>query len=643
MGESLIRKLKTSSKFQTLRVPEGFDQNVRVTGPDGKVVEPGTSPDVVEDAGFDLIARFTKAEKSLADKKQAKGDPLAPLAEHVATVAREMRGGDGGSPTVSADVAAALLAVDTTTRDMILRRAGNPPEFESLRGGGLPPVPRAKQLDDAFGQAGGRARVREEEAQLAEENSVTSLPMQFRPSSVSALPDKKTKSGKLVRSSERYKEFKIDDQSPLDVPGPRTLAEQARAAGKRNVPDPATQELTKKQKIALEQIAGDQISQVKAIEKKQLEPRVTEVLPPDLHPLIVRTESQPTRKPSVGQARVLEAAEQADRSMDELARVAQVKPGTVRRLLESGLLDYAGKMEEVDSDQFLTIGADPNYWKPSDRRTAGRPTVDRTLEYRNKSQADRILQRLYELTAPQTALTEQGAPVHLNADNTSTVDLDALIPWWRQRFPDMDDKGKLVYPKRLPTAEFVTGQLIGRLGVTEPGAFNRFLPLIQRSIDAAPDLPDPNVESRGRTAHQFAQLPSLPSPSFQDIMRQAVRQRTAKTPVYGPTAADFHLRYPIYGPRQVALPDVEAPERHPFKEAAEPTARPPLEERLQQVRKSQQSAETPEQQPAPPAKPAAESLEERLKRVRKSAQPGSGDQASIYMMPDNSPMRALLA
>jgi hypothetical protein len=234
----------------------------------------------------------------------------------------------------------------------------------------------------------------------------------------------------------------------------------------------------------------------------------------------------------------------------------------------------------------------------------------------------------------------------LNADNTSTVDLDSLIPWWRQRFADMDDKGNLIYPKRLPTAEFITGQLIGRLGVTDPGAFNRFLPLIQRSIDAAPDLPSPSVESKGRvarTAHQFSQRPTLPSPSFQDIMRQAVRQRTAKTPVYGPTAADYHLRYPIYGPRQVDLPDVEAPERHPLKKAAEPTARPSLEERLQQARKSQQPAEPPEQQPAPPAKPAAESLEERLKRVRKSSQPGSGDQASIYMMPDNSPMRALLA
>lgn len=637
MADSLIRKLKTSNKFQTLRVPEGFDRNVRVAGPDGEVVEPGVSPDLVERSGFDLIARFKKAEESLADSP----DSLTPLAEHVATVAREMRGGDGGSPAVSADVAAALLAVDTKTRDMILRRAGNPPEFESLRGGGLPPVPRAKHLDDAFGQAGGRARVREEEARLADENSVKSLPMQFRPSAVSALPDKLNKDGEIVTpSSKRYKEFKVDDQSPLDVPGPHTLAEQARAAGTKKVPDPAKQELTQKQKGALEQIAGDQIGQVKAIEKKQLEPRVTEVLPPDLHPLIVRTESQPARKPSVGQTRVLEAAEQADRSMDELARVAQVKPGTVRRLLESGLLDYAGKMEEVDSDQFLTIGADPNYWKPSDRRTAGRPTVDRTLEYRNKSQADRILQRLYELTAPQTALTEQGAPVHLTADNAATVDLDALIPWWRQRFPDMDDKGKLVYPKRLPTAEFITGQLIGRLGVTDPGAFNRFLPLIQRSIDAAPDLPDPNVESRGRTAHQFTQLPSLPSPSFQDIMRQAVRQRTGKSPVYGPTAADFHLRYPIYGPRQVDLPDVEAPERHPVKEAAEPKARPSLEERLQRLRTNEAPAETPAQ---PTAKPAAESLEERLKRVRKSSQPGSGDQASIYMMPDNSPMRALLA
>lgn len=651
MAESVIRQLQASRKFDTLRVPKGYDQNVGVDkkfvsegdpvppdmssleaevlgrAPKGKVVEQVgiREPEIVEKAGFDLIARFKKAEDSLGEDKTS----LDPLAEHVSTVAREMRGGDGGSPAVSADVAAALLAIKPQTRDMILRRAGNPPEFESLRQSGLADVPKEKKLTNDLALAGGRARVREEEAELARQQSSERLPMIKRASSVMAQPDKMTAGGTLVKSSQRYKEFKIDDQSPLNEKGPRTiaeerraqLAEELRAKGKtdaqierqiaKRVPDPSTQKLTEGQRRALNDLAGDQIAEAKAVEKKYPESGARlpqQVEPHEAPPVLKRTDATPTRKPTPAQARVLEAAAKGDKTVEELSKAAGVKTETVRRLLRSGLLDYAGEVRSLPQDQQLWKGTDQNYWEPQDRRTGG-PNTARTVDYRNKGQATRALQRLYELTAPETALTEQGAPVHLAADNTSTIDMDAMFPWWRMRFADMDDSGKIVYPKQLPSAEFITGLIESRLKVTDPKFYDRVLPLIRRSIEAAPDAPNPFTESAGTTAHQYSQMVMLPSPSFQTMMKQAVQERTSTTPVYGPTAVDLHMPYPIYGPRAVDRPDVEAPERHPFKG----------------------------EKPSDKAKSQVQKLRELL------GKPGLEDQGSIYRMPANSPMRALLA
>lgn len=650
MAESVIRQLQASRKFDTLRVPKGYDQNVGVDkkfvsegdplpsdmssleaevlgrAPKGKVVEQVgiREPEIVEKAGFDLIARFKKAEDSLGEDRTS----LDPLAEHVSTVAREMRGGDGGSPAVSADVAAALLAIKPQTRDMILRRAGNPPEFESLRKSGLAPVPADKKLDAAFAEAGGRARVREEEADLARQQSSERLPMIKRASSVMAQPDKMTAGGTLVKSSQRYKEFKIDDQSPLDEKGPHTLAEERRAQiaeelrakGKTDkqiekqiatrVPDPSTQKLTEGQRRALNDLAGDQIAEAKAIEKKyDSGARLPQqVRPGEEPPVLKRTNATPARKPTPAQARILEAAAKGDKTLEELAKAAGAKPDAVRRLLRSGRLAYAGEVRSLPQDQQMWKGTDPNYWEPEDRATGG-PNTARTVDYRNKGQATRALQRLYELTAPQTALTEQGAPVHLAADNTSTIDMDSMFPWWRMRFADMDDSGKIVYPKQLPSAEFITGLIESRLKVTDPKFFDRVLPLIRRSIEAAPDQPNPFTESAGTTAYQYSQKVMLPSPSFQAMMKQAVQERTSATPVYRPTAVDYHMQYPIYGPRAVDRPDVEAPERHPFKG----------------------------EKPSDKAKSQVQKLRELL------GKPGLEDQGSIYRMPANSPMRALLA
>ena len=626
-----IRRLLASRKFENLPVPAGFDKNVGsttqrvpVTGNQPydmsdleaevlgrkpksapQITKRGISEPLVEKAGFDLVARFQKAAKELEGKKKG-ADPLAPLAEHVAIVARNARDGGDGTPTVMADTAAALLAVDTKTRDMILRRAGNPPEFEALRNSGLADTPvqlfgQDVDIDDPKAVQRGQEiteaskRVDDEDAAIARASSAERLPMIKREGSHFNRPARMSNKGKVITPSEQVKNYRIDDSSPLDVPGPKS----------KDTP------LTEKQEGALKRLAGDQTAEVRAVERSYDSaippPQVT---PREAPPILRRTEKYPKRKLTPGQSRVFEAAEQAERTLDDLAKAAGVNPSTVRRLLQNGFLDYAGKVDEVPRQRVMKIGTDPNYWRPSDAAKVGRPTADMEIEYRNNSQADNILKKIYQLTAPQTALDGGSAPVNLLADNTTTIDMDAVLPWWRGRFADMDDKGKLYYPNRLPTAEFITGLAESRLGVTDPGFYNRVLPLIQRSIDAAPDLPDPNVISRGTTAYKYSQTPFLPGQSFEKIMRQAVAERNATEPVYRPTAVDIHMPYSIYGPRAVDLPAMDVPERNPFsgKGAVDPKA---------------------------------EEGKEQLRRLL--GQPGLGDQSSIYRMPDNSPMRLLLA
>jgi hypothetical protein len=629
-----IRRLLASRKFENLQVPAGFDKNVGnrtqripVTGnqpydmsdleaevlgrkPKAKFVpQRGVSEPLVEQAGFDLVASFQKAAEQLGTKKKGT-DPLAPLAEHVAIVARNARDGGDGTPTVLADTAAALLAVDAPTRDMILRRAGNPPEFEALRNSGLADTPSQLQtqlfgqdvnIDDPKAVQRGQAlaeaskRVDREEADIERASSVERLPMIKRESSHFNRPAKMKADGSIATPSEQVKNYRIDDNSPLDVEGPKD----------KDKP------LTPRQKAALNRLAGDQIGEVKQIVKTYDSAVLPQqVTPSEAPPILKRTESQPKRKPSPGQSRVLEIAQQGERTREELAKAAGVSAGTVQGLIKSGLLDYAGQVAEMPQGRQMHIGSDPNFWKPGDARRIGRPTADMEVEYRNQSQAENILQKLYELTAPQTALDGGSSPVNLMADNTTTIDMDATFPWWRGRFADMDDSGKLVYPNRIPTPEFITGLVESRLKVTDPGFYDRVLPLIKRSIEAAPDTPDPYVKSEGRTAHQYSQIPFLPSPSFEKVMRQAVKERTSTEPVYHPTGADIHMPFSIYGPRAVDRPTMDVPERNPFtgKNAVDPAA----EDRKSEYR-------------------------------RLLGEPGLGDQSSIYKMPSNSPMRLLLA
>lgn len=207
----------------------------------------------------------------------------------------------------------------------------------------------------------------------------------------------------------------------------------------------------------------------------------------------------------------------------------------------------------------------------------GKP-IDQVVERRNKG----AFRKLAE-TIDRAGYDKEG-----NATE-GTFDLDKYFPRWRARPGEVDESGKLAYPSRLPSAEYVTGMILGLHKFTEPGLYERWLPIVRRSIDAAPDEPStPDALKYSKTVFK-------PSKKFQEVMKQGVGSK--------------HYPYKIYGPRQVDLPPAEKA-----------------------------------QAPQPKAIPAAEATQQRIERLRQSrAKPGNTDQSSIYMLPENSPMSGLLA
>jgi hypothetical protein len=282
-------------------------------------------------------------------------------------------------------------------------------------------------------------------------------------------------------------------------------------------------------------------------------------------------------------------------------------------------------------DTRLFTGTDPNSWGPRDRRK-GSLNTGRVIDSRNKSNFDRILQHLYERTMPaigdevqfrQTGAGSSG-DVGIRTDvrggGDSTVNLDEIFPQWRGRFGVLNDAGEIHYPNNLPSAEFVTGLMEGALGAEDPEFFARMLPMIRRSIESAPDHPDPNTRpfsGRGKTAHEYSTHAFLPSEEFVETMRGGVG------------SAD--MPYSIYDDlRTVERPAVSAPVRHPHLVTETPTGTA-VDEFDQRMNGTYQAPEGDE------LDPDAQMREfERL-----MGKPGLGDTSSMNRI--HSPLRALMA
>lgn len=219
----------------------------------------------------------------------------------------------------------------------------------------------------------------------------------------------------------------------------------------------------------------------------------------------------------------------------------------------------------------LTIGTDRAYVDPG---------MD--VQNRNRTQQDKILEHMYAATQPRQRMDKGGGVLRGLSDavgdsrsaekldsvqsveqpTDTVIPLDRYFPWWRSRFAELDADGNLAYPPRMPSAEFITGVIMAqaKIPASQMGEFmNRMVPLIQRSIDQASDTPAPDLIldkktgkkiPRPRSAFYYSSQVQLPSESFLDVMQQGVG-----SPDYP---------HQIYGDRQIDIPEVQAPERHPF-------------------------------------------------------------------------------
>lgn len=145
----LVRRLQIlTPEVKELRVPPAFmggvGREIEIT-PRGSRKLTGASPKEVAAQADDLSARFAGAKEqsdriasTLRDASVSDEDRDRMVAEPFDDLVSQVRqyGKEDGGPTVLAGIASALLRLDDATRDMVLRRAGNPRVFDTLRGEG---------------------------------------------------------------------------------------------------------------------------------------------------------------------------------------------------------------------------------------------------------------------------------------------------------------------------------------------------------------------------------------------------------------------------------------------------------------------------------------------------------------------------
>jgi hypothetical protein len=239
----------------------------------------------------------------------------------------------------------------------------------------------------------------------------------------------------------------------------------------------------------------------------------------------------------------------------------------------------AKKREEGGGRLTVGVGRSGNdVWnRTPGRRDSGKP-IDRVVEQRNKGLFRKVQEVIERAGYDAQGIAKEGA-----------FNIDAIFPRWRARVGEVGADGKMAYPAQIPTAEYVTKMIIGLHGFTEPGLYERWLPVVRRSIDAASAAPST------KEAIKFSKTVFVPSPKWRAVMEQGVG--TKKYP------------HAIYGPRKADVPEVEEP-----------------------------------QAPAPKQPVSRDALQERIERMKKSrAKPGNTDQSSIYTLPPNSPMSGLMA
>lgn len=286
-------------------LPKQFRGNLRgrtfVQTDDGRIVpsvQRGADPSAVLKSADDLASqaqlsvdrqrRAVAGKPSpFASKRNKKAKPESPndavkSLDEIAEMVRVVADTAAREPdTVTANVAAALLALPPKDRAMVLRRAGRPELFEPLLR-----MPAQTILPGGVTAAGptfadlmaGRRQP---------DNFVQNLPLVQRPSQVFRGADKlDPKNPKRVRKgSQEYKNVIREGQSPLDV---ETMRGDRGGSGGLTPADVQVLGLkpadAATQKSALKKLAGDQNAQAKEIGKKGMEPTL---------PQVVKTKSPP--------------------------------------------------------------------------------------------------------------------------------------------------------------------------------------------------------------------------------------------------------------------------------------------------------------------------------------------------------------
>jgi hypothetical protein len=197
----------------------------------------------------------------------------------------------------------------------------------------------------------------------------------------------------------------------------------------------------------------------------------------------------------------------------------------------------------------------------------------------------------------------------------SILDLDKHVPSWRARFGQYDQDGNLTYPANAPNAEFLTQYIQGLFNVGDENFYKTMLPLIERSIAAAPPTPALTLQEGGRIAGG----------------RAAGKQRSAAAyegeqfvPSPGMAREMQRDGTQIYGDRVLDREELGPPALTPIPQAGLPA---PAEGagKISDESKSKTMNNI-------------EAARERMRQKR-----GNSDTASIYTVPENSPVRFLMA
>ena len=625
-GESPYTKIPVAEGYGDLRIPAGFEGGVRRVDETGMGVRSAAQPDAIREGAASKsgrllasINRYNSKLKELTDSGIAREAAIrqseTELDDIKELIIQTTRGDDGEKPVV-ADMAMALMSLGVPERQMVLRRAGNPEIFSTLENAVLEDAP-AEGIGSESQRKSLIAAVQKEDQQLRQSFQRDKLPPSARPSNFFQQHGVLTSTGNPIDPSDIYKKRLPEDFDPMEVDA---------------VADDAA--LTSTQSKALQQLAGDQIGEIKQIKRRQL----------------VESKLYTDAEVKAFTAAELDAAYEALDKQNAVAGIGLPKPfkltskeEDIQRLVEAGVVGESGPISRQQADKLSAkdrlqllesyglIGEQPRQSKAdtmykgsslgaggtSDRSAKWNgSTADLEVSKRNKSGLERRVELLYRLTEDTPDVDQEtgkvrtdhrGKPIQ-SQRTPQVIDLDKYFPWWRARIADVRPDGTLHFPKKQKTAEWVTMQMQGWLNVHDPDFFRRMLPLVQRSIAAMPTRAVKTAVEGGEvlgggkaiksiSAADWEKEVYVPSAAMQEAMRGGPGTKT--------------YPYSVYSDVDIDIDDVEAGTGTP-----------------QPIYEVEQS-------------PTYQKMQEQMRQ--RQAQPGKTDSASMNSMPQYSLLRSLIA